>query len=99
MKTKKFILSQISIEDLSMTLSESLRKILLDYLKKEPEKNTELVTRSEVSKILGISLTTLNDYTKRGMIPAYRLGKNVRYKKTEVLASLELIKSTKYKRG
>jgi len=48
-----------------------------------------LLTREETAKMLSISLTTLWSYTKKDIIPAYRIGSKVRYKKSEILAALE----------
>jgi excisionase family DNA binding protein len=52
----------------------------------EPQK--EILTRQETAKLLDISLTTLNDYTKREFIVAHRLGYKVRYKRQEVEKAL-----------
>lgn len=58
-----------------------------------------LLTREETAEFLKISLPTLGELTKCGTIPAYRLGGRVLYKKEEVLASLEVVKSLKYRRA
>lgn len=47
-----------------------------------------LLTRLETAKLLSVSLVTLWDWTKKDIIPAYRIGNKVRYKKSEVLKSL-----------
>ncbi len=48
----------------------------------------QLLTREETAKLLSVSLVTLWDWTKKDIIPAYRIGNKVRYKKSEVLQSL-----------
>ena len=50
--------------------------------------NETLLTRDETAKLLSVSLVTLWDWTKKDIIPAYRIGNKVRYKKGEVLKSL-----------
>ena len=50
--------------------------------------NETLLTREETAKLLSVSLVTLWDWTKKDIIPAYRIGNKVRYKKSEVLKSL-----------
>lgn len=55
-------------------------------------------TRKEVAKELKISLPTLNDFTKRGIIKAYRIGGRVLYRWEEIYKSLQEIKSQKYRR-
>lgn len=51
--------------------------------------NEILLTREETAKMLSVSLVTLWDWTKRDIIPAYRIGNKVRYKKAEVLTALQ----------
>lgn len=51
----------------------------------------EYLTRKEVAKLLRISLVTLHSYTKKGMIPAYRIGCRVLYKFNEVSCSINRI--------
>lgn len=50
--------------------------------------NETLLTREETAKLLSVSLVTLWDWTKKDIIPAYRIGNKVRYKKSEVFKSL-----------
>ena len=52
------------------------------------EQTDQLLTREETAKLLSVSLVTLWDWTKKDLIPAYRIGNKVRYKKNEVLKSL-----------
>lgn len=51
--------------------------------------NDILLTREETSKLLSVSLVTLWDWTRKDIIPAYRIGSKVRYKKSEVLNALQ----------
>ena len=48
----------------------------------------QLLTREETAKLLSVSLVTLWDWTKKDIIPAYRIGNKVRYKRSEILKSL-----------
>jgi len=49
----------------------------------------QLLTREETAKMLSISLVTLWNWTRTDIIPAYRIGNKVRYKKSEVLTALK----------
>lgn len=49
----------------------------------------ELLNREATSKLLSVSLVTLWDWTRKDIIPAYRIGNKVRYKKSEVLSALQ----------
>ena len=65
-----------------------------------PTDNTpELLTRKQTAKFYGISLPTLNEWTKNGTVPAKRIGGSVRYEKQVVLNSLNDMKTLKYRRA
>lgn len=55
---------------------------------KEKELKERYLTRGQVSKLLQISLPTLHNYTKQGIITAHRLGSQVRYKAAEIEKAL-----------
>ena len=45
---------------------------------------TEYITRREVAKLFKISLVTVHDWTKKGILQAYKIGKRIYYKPLEV---------------
>jgi excisionase family DNA binding protein len=51
----------------------------------EPE---TILSKKEVTELLGITINTLSKYTKEGTIPAFGIGTRVLYKKSDVLNSL-----------
>lgn len=51
-------------------------------------KDEKLITRMEVARLLGVTLPTVYDWTKKGIITAYRIGNRVRYKKDEIMQTL-----------
>ena len=53
-----------------------------------PDKDI-LLTRQQTADLLGVSLVSLWDWTRKDIIPAFRIGNKVRYKKTDVLESLQ----------
>ncbi len=53
---------------------------------------TKLLTRKEAAEILSISLPTLNTYTKKGKLKAYKIGRSVRYKEEELMEALKSVK-------
>ena len=46
------------------------------------------LTRKETANQLNVSLPTLNQYTKRGLITGFRFGVRVMYKQTNIEAAL-----------
>lgn len=93
---EKILFSQISIDELAtviqMTVQKEFEKI---NNSKTPQPENEYINRKETSRILGVSLPTLNEYSKRGLIPSYLIGTRIRYKKEEVLNSLNQRQFTK----
>lgn len=69
-----------------------LEKITLNF---QPKKQPEYLTRKEVAKILKVSLVTLSDWNKKGVLKPYRLGNLIRYKREEIDQALISIYSKK----
>ena len=46
------------------------------------------LTRQEVAAILKISLPTLNELSKSGLLPSYRIASNIRYKASDIEQAL-----------
>ncbi len=91
------ILQGLDVTDLRNIISDVLKEHALFAPVLTPTTKTEFLTRQEVSKLLQISLPTLHDYTKQGIVLGYRIGNKVRYKHAEIENSLTIIKSLKYK--
>lgn len=58
----------------------------------------ELLTRKEISKLLKISLVTLDLWTKKGIVPFRTLGSRKRYMLSEVISSMQQGEPEKYVR-
>ncbi|WP_172917906.1 helix-turn-helix domain-containing protein [Capnocytophaga canis] len=58
----------------------------INELKKhfQPKEPTEYLTRREVANLLGVNLTTLNNWTRKGILKSYGIGGRVYYKRHEV---------------
>lgn len=67
-------------------VNEALKKVATELQQND---NDILLSREETANLLSISLATLWSWTKKDIIPAYRIGFKVRYKKSEVLQALK----------
>lgn len=76
-------------------LTRILRDELNSQVKQVTPENDEFITRKEAAKILGISLPTLGKWTKEGRVPAFRISSRVRYKRHDVIDSLNAVKAVK----
>lgn len=51
----------------------------------------QLLSRKEVAEMLGISLVTLHNHNKKGILkPSYKIGRKPLYKMSDVLQQIEL---------
>ncbi|AEL26099.1 helix-turn-helix domain-containing protein [Cyclobacterium marinum] len=93
----KLILSTYTSEELSEIIHKAIKEVVKDM---EPQiskqLNETLLTRREMADKLKISLVTLNDWTKRGIIQSYLIGGRVLYKEREIEASLYKTQTVKY---
>tara|TARA_R110002020_G_scaffold440922_4_gene651609 strand:- start:826 stop:1113 length:288 start_codon:yes stop_codon:yes gene_type:complete len=92
---------QNPFEDLFKRL-DRIESYLLEIKDLKPlpiEPDLEFLTRKKTAKLLDISLPTLNSWTKKGAVPALRIQDSVRYRKEDVINSLEEVRTLKYKRG
>lgn len=98
----EILLNGISFEQLQNKIQEIISSEVqkaVELLTPPAETTPEFLTRRETAKILGISLVTLNEWTKNGTIPAKRIGTRIRYDKQQVYDSLKDIKTLKYRRA
>ena len=93
------LLNGINLSDIKKVLREVLEEKSNDFTKPVKSEDQEYLTRKEVAKLLKISLTTLNDWSKQGIVQAYRIGNRVLYKKKEIEDSVSKVQSFKYKRS
>jgi excisionase family DNA binding protein len=81
-------------------LSETIRKIIRDELSAIRPNDPELkfLSRDEVCKLLKISLPTLNEYTKMGIIKGSRVGSRILYSELDIQQAVREIPTMKYRR-
>lgn len=96
---QQIILSPLPLTD----LVGAIARAVCSEMDTRPQTTTlppeELLTREVAAQVLGITLPTLREYTKRGLVVGYRIGTRVRYKRSEVLGSLQQIRTPKLKRA
>ncbi|RYE56582.1 MAG: DNA-binding protein [Sphingobacteriales bacterium] len=83
------------MEQLKAELLEPITRELKTYLTalQPTPATTEYLTRKEAATLLGVSLPTLNEWTKNGTVQGYRIASRVRYKRSELETSLSKIKT------
>jgi len=58
-----------------------MQELSKNFTPKEP---TVWITRKETSELIGVSLVTIHNWTKEGVINAYKIGNRVRFKRSEI---------------
>ncbi len=91
---ESLILHNIDRNELTQIISSAVSDQLQNLTQSQPKpKRGNYLTRVEASKILRISLPTLRNLTKAGIVKGYRLGGRVLYKSNEL--DLNLIENSK----
>lgn len=96
---QQIVLSPLPLTDLVGHIARAVRSEMDARPLAPTPPREELLTREEAAELLGITLPTLRDYTRRGLVEGYRIGARVRYKRTEVLNSLQRIRIAKPQRA
>ncbi|MFN8344772.1 MAG: helix-turn-helix domain-containing protein [Spirosomataceae bacterium] len=86
---------QITPELLAAMVAESVEAVLDKRLPTFTAPPSEkLLSRKEAAKFLKINIVTLWSRTKEGVIPAHRQGRRVLYRESDLLNSIQRIKTT-----
>ncbi len=96
------ILEQINLEQLEALISIAVNKGIALQVSQPTDTATtqnELLTRKEVCEILHITLPTLHSWSKENLITSYRINTRVRYKRAEVMETLQKVSQVKYRRA
>jgi excisionase family DNA binding protein len=78
------LLFKLSPEELRGLIKEELEKVLNPSVQKEPSID-ELISIDEACTFLKISRPTLRKLTQSGKIPYQKLGRTIRYNKSELV--------------
>jgi excisionase family DNA binding protein len=96
---KSILFQSIEVDDFKKIISDVIDEKLKILPITAKEEKSDLLSREEVAKMLKISLPTLNDWSKKGLVQSYRIGNRVLYKLHEILDSIKQVKNLKYRRA
>ncbi|WP_029035172.1 helix-turn-helix domain-containing protein [Salinimicrobium terrae] len=72
-------------EDLRREIKQDLREELQAFSKLfAPKEPTEWITRQEAAALIGVSLVSIHNWTKVGVIQAHKIGTRIRFKRSEI---------------
>ena len=82
----------ITFENIGSTMSEILESLgeIKSSLKAKMNnaESDEILTRNQVSELLGVSLTTVHTYVNEGILKPYKIKSKTFFRKDEVLETL-----------
>lgn len=91
----------LPLDQLETLVQNAIGKAIKEYsltLQKEQEHKPEYYTRKQVAEKLHLSLGTLDQYVKSGLITSYKIGHRVLFKSNEINDSLfQSIQNQKFK--
>lgn len=88
---KKITMEAIQFINITPTeLSHIIKNEVIEFIK--PKEEEELLTQKEVADFYKVSVQTIIKWQKDGKIKAYAIANERRYKKSELLDNLKLVK-------
>ena len=89
-------LEVVDLEDLKKVISSLLDERVGKLVSSRDEVKIEYLRTTDVLKMLKITKPTLIEWRKRGIIPSYRLGTQVRFIKSEIIDAIKGNQTNKY---
>lgn len=87
---EKRLIVTLDIEELKRIIEDCLKDANTAQEKDKIEEDT-LLKRTEVAKLFGVSLVTLNQWRKEGIIKRHKIKSRVFFKKSEVMQALNTL--------
>lgn len=85
----KIILDGLTPQEFQEMLINALEQVIEPLKSTKESRSMELLTRKEAAKLLRISLPTLADWTKQGIIHAIPMRRRILYSASEIQNVLE----------
>lgn len=92
---ESIILNQMNLESLREMMRDTFREELKNI---QPKEEIKYRTRKETSKLLHVSLPTLNEYEKHGVITGRRFGRRVLFSEADIMLAVKAIPNLRYNR-
>lgn len=75
----------ISPEEFKAEILEGVGKQLQEFSENfQPKEPTIWITRQEAADLIGVSLVTIHNWTKVGVIHAHKIGARIRFKRSDI---------------
>ena len=88
------IFHQTTLDDFRLLISEAVEAQCKKCQMNKRVETEKLFTRKETAKTLQISLPTLSEYTRNGIIKSVRMGSCIRYRQSDIDTALISVQTT-----
>ena len=89
MKKQAIQFYEVDPEELKKEILEGVEKLLAEFSKQFTPKEPEvLLSRKDVSELLRISLPTIHEWGKLGILKPFKIGTRVRYRQSDIEETL-----------
>lgn len=88
MKTDVIQLHNVSPEEFKNDILSGVQVKLESFRESLTHEETQYLTRKEASAFLGVSISTIHQWCKKGILKPYRIGNRVRFKKKDIEETL-----------
>jgi len=75
---------EITSQDLLKTIRSCIKEEFKTIQIPKNEKDIVWLTRKNAAKYFGVSLVTIHNWTKEGILTSYKISNRIRYKKSEL---------------
>ncbi len=93
---EQVLIHSLTAQEFRAMIGTEIREALKELPTNSQVEREILLTRKETAVKLKVSLVTLNDWTRRGMVQSYTIGGRVLYKAGELEGSLHKNQTVKY---
>lgn len=95
---KTILLHNITLDELKEMIVSTIRVEMENSELRLSEGRTENYSVQTVAKLLGVSELSVYTYIKKGMLPAFKIGRKYLIKIADLEKALKEVKSLKYRR-
>jgi hypothetical protein len=87
MQNQSIQLLNITTNDLTNLIKEGIKSELLDFKNSINPESLESphLTRRQTAEFFGVSLNCVNDWTRKGILTAFKVGQRTYYKRSDLL--------------
>ena len=92
--SNEVLIYSVNPDELKNALIDSVKNQLKEFKMhlEQTQKTHEYLSRKDVTKMLGINLSSVHNWTKKGVLRAYQISGRVYYKQSEIEKSIVELK-------